>query len=235
MLQKSKEFASTKILDLFSDIPEPLSASFVSKGHFRSFLTGDVLFWFGDPATEVFLLTQGRVKMTQVTKDGEEIILRLDSQGDLIGSLGMQPAATHDSTAQAIEEGQALVWDAGTFRDALRRIPMLERNTQQVLERRLHELEQRFCEVATAKASSRLARELVRLLKQIGQKRDGQIEIKIPHEWVAALAAMSQFTVSRFLAEWERQGVLSVRHGTIAIENYKSLKRLCRVRRVPPA
>lgn len=235
MLQKNKELAATKILDLFSNIPESLSASFLSKGRFRSFLTGDVLFCFGNPATEVFLLTQGRVKMTQVTKDGEEVILRLDSQGDLIGALGMEPAGTHDSTAQAIEESQALVWDASTFRDALHRMPMLLRNTHQVLERRIQELEERFCEVATNKASSRLARELIRLLKQIGQKRNGQTEIRIPHEWVAALAAMSQFTVSRFLAEWERRGVVSVRHGTIAIQDYKSLKRLCREPRVLPA
>ena len=115
------------------------------------------------------------------------------------------------------------------------RSPILERNAQRFLERRIYELEQKFCEVATAGASSRLARELVRLLKQIGQKRNGQREIKIPHEWVAEMVAMSQFTVSRFLAEWERQGVVSVRHGTIAIQNYKSLKRLCREPRILPA
>src|SRR2546429_5004920 len=61
-------------------------------------------------------------------------------------------------------------------------------------------------------------------------KRNGQREIKIRHEWVAEMAAMSEFTVSRFLAEWERQGVVSVRHGTIAIQDYKSLKSLCRER-----
>ena len=228
MLQKGQKLPTTMILELFSDVPEPVSANLLSKGRFRDFLSGDVLFCLGDLAKEVFLLTQGRVKKTQVTKNGEEIILRLDSPGDLIGSLGMYFGGTHNSTAQAIEGSQALVWDVNTFKDALHRSPILVRNTQRFLERRISELEQKFCEVATAKASSRLARELVRLLKQIGQTRNGQREIKIPHEWVAEMAAMSQFTVSRFLAEWERRGVLSVRHGTIAIQNYKSLKCLCR-------
>ena len=235
MLQQSQKLPATKILELFSDVPASVSTNLLSRGHFRNLLTGDVLFCVGDPAKEVFLLTEGRVRTTQVTKNGEEVILRLDSPGDLIGSLGMHLAVTHNATAQAIEESKALVWDANTFKDALRRSPILERNTQRFLKRCICELEQKFCEVATAKASSRLALELVRLLKQIGQKRNGQREIKIPHEWVAEMVAMSQFTVSRFLAEWERQGVVSVRHGTITIQNYASLKRLCREPRILPA
>jgi len=234
MVQKSQKLPTTKILELFSDIPESVSTNLLSRGRFRDFPSGDVLFCFGDPAKEVFLLTEGRVKITQVTKNGEEVILRLDSPGDLIGSLGMHLGGTHNATAQAIEESKALVWDAQTFNDALSRSAVLERNTQRFLERRIYELEQRFCEVATARASARLARELVRLLKQIGQKRNGQREIRIPHEWVAEMAAMSQFTVSRFLAEWERRGVVSVKHGTITIQNYKSLKGLCRESRILP-
>jgi CRP-like cAMP-binding protein len=234
MLQKSQKLSTTKILELFSDVPESVSTDLLSRGRFRDFSSGDVLFCLADPAKEILLLTEGRVKITQVTKNGEEVILRLDSPGDLIGLLGMLLGGTHDATAQAIEESKALVWDAGTFKDALSRSPILERNTQLFLERRIYELQQRFCEVATVKASSRLARELVRLLKQIGQKRNGQREIKIPHEWVAEMAAMSQFTVSRFLAEWERRGVVSVRHGIIAIKNYKSLKCLCRESRILP-
>lgn len=232
MLRKSQKLPTSKVLELFSDVPESFATNLLSRGRFRDFSSGDVLFCLGGPAKEVFLLTEGRVKITQVTKSGEEVILRLDSPGDLIGSLGMHLAGTHNSSAQAIEESKALVWDASAFKDALSRSSILERNAQRVLERRIHELEQRFCEVATARASSRLARELVRLLKQIGQKRNGQREIKIPHEWVAEMAAMSQFTVSRFLAEWERQGVVSVRHGTIAIQNYKSLKDFCRESRI---
>src|SRR5207253_10104712 len=88
------------------------------------------------------------------------------------------------------EESKALVWDANVFKAALSRFPILERNTQGILERRIRELEQRFCEVATEKASARLAGELLRLQKQIGRKRNGQREIKIRHEWVAEMAAM---------------------------------------------
>ena len=129
MFQKTQKRSTTKILDLFSEIPESVSASVLSMGRFRNFPSGEVLFCLGDPAKEVFLLIQGRVKTTQVTKNGEEVILRLESPGDLIGSLGMDLQDRHNSTAQAIEESKALVWDSHTFKAALGRFPMLERNT----------------------------------------------------------------------------------------------------------
>ena len=104
MFQKSQKRSITKILELFSEIPESVSASVLSMGRFRNFPIGEVLFCLGDPVKEVFLLIQGRVKTTQVTKNGEEVILRLESPGDLIGVLGADPQGTHNSTAQAIEE-----------------------------------------------------------------------------------------------------------------------------------
>src|SRR2546430_17731189 len=68
----------------------------------------------------------------------------------------------HNSTAQAIEESKALVWDTNMFKAALSRFPILERNTQGILERRIRELEQRFCEVATEKASARDRKSVVK-------------------------------------------------------------------------
>ena len=78
--------------------------------------------------------------------------------------------------------------------------------------------------VETAKASPRLARQLVRLLKQIGRKRNGEIELNVPHELLAEVTAMTQFTVSRLLSEWQAQGVVRVRRGAITIRSYSVLK-----------
>src|SRR5438034_2342068 len=143
MFQKGQKRSITKILELFSEIPEPISASVLSMGRFRNFPSGEILFCLGDPAKEVFLLIEGRVKTTQVTKNGEEVILRLESPTDLFGSLGMDLQGRHNSTAQAIEESKALVWDTNMFKAALSRFPILERNMQGILERRIRSEERR--------------------------------------------------------------------------------------------
>lgn len=210
--------------ELFSDISESVSTCILSRGHLRNFPSGEVLFSFGDTAKEVFLLTQGRVKITQVTKEGEEVVLRLDSPGGIIGSPCMGRQAMHNSTAQAIEESKTFFWDAHTFAAALNQFPVLERNVQRILEQRIHEIERRVCDLETARASPRLARQLVSLLKQIGKKRNGEIEIEVTHELLAGMASMTESTVSRFLCEWQAQGVVRVRRGLVTIRSYSALK-----------
>ena len=224
MFRKSQNHPINEGWELFSGVPEFVSTNVLSKGHLRNFPSGGVLFSFGDPAKEVFLLTKGHVKITQVTKNGEEVVLRLDSPGRIIGSLAIGLPGIHNSTAQAIEESKAFVWDAYTFGAALSQFPVLARNLQRILQQRIAELEQRVCDVETTKASPRLARQLVRLMKQIGRKRNGEIELNVPHELLAEMTAMTQFTVSRLLSEWQAQGVVRVRRGAITIRSYSALK-----------
>jgi CRP-like cAMP-binding protein len=233
MCKKNQEALILRAPELFAGLSHFARREMLSTARHGEFMDGGFVFWAGAPASQVFLLTSGRVRIIQSNKNGAEIILRIVARGELVNLPQTNPEGTHNSTAEAIEESKALVWDAATFVAALSRFPILARNVQHILEQRIYDLSQRFCDVATAKASPRLARQLLSLLRQIGVKRNGRWEIKIPHEWMAEMAALSQFTVSRFLAKWERQGVLKVRHGTVTIRDDEGLKRLCQESRVP--
>src|SRR5437660_11560140 len=100
MFQKGQKRSITKILELFSEIPEPISASVLSMGRFRNFPSGEILVCLGDPAQELFLMIEGCVKTTQVTKNGEEVIVRLESPSDLFGTIVKDLQGRHKSTAQ---------------------------------------------------------------------------------------------------------------------------------------
>jgi CRP-like cAMP-binding protein len=189
-------------------------------------LARDVIFSEGAPAKEVFLLISGCVRTTQVSENGVEVILRLVLPGEVICALRVG-TGKHTSTAQAVQECRALVWDTATFEAIVERFPILQRNTHRILDRRICELEQRLCEISTSTASPRLAQTLVRLLGQMGRESNGEIEINIPQESMAQMTAMTPFTVSRVLSKWEQQGLVSVRRGRIAVRSYEGLLRLC--------
>jgi len=69
------------------------------------------------------------------------------------------------------------------------------------------------------KAATRLARELVRMLPQIGRKVDGALEINLSREELAQMTAITTFTVSRLLTRWERQGIVSLRPQSVKVLN----------------
>ena len=227
MFRESKKTQTFKGDNLFAGLPDSVCREVLSTARPREFKRKDFIFSAGSAAEKVFLLTKGNVRIIQVTERGEEVTLRFDKPGDIIGTLKTRPQGTHETSAQAIWESEALVWDTPTFEAALNRFPILQANTQRILELRIQEMERKVVETSTAKASSRLALELVRLVRQIGRKSNGKIQVAIPHEWLAEMTAMTQYNVSRILSKWQRQGVVSVRRGIIDIQNYDGLKLLC--------
>lgn len=232
MLEKNQINPTAKESELFADLPASVCTEILSSARTRDFMTRDVIFSEGAPAKEVFFLTSGCVRTTQVSENGVEVILRLVLPGEVICALQVGTDGKHTSTAQAVQECRTLSWDKAAFEAIVERFPILQRNTHRILDRRICELEQRLCEISTATASPRLAHTLVRLLGQMGRESNGEIEINIPQESMAQMTAMTPFTVSRVLSKWEQQGLVSVRRGRIAVRSYDGLLRLCQRSRI---
>jgi len=216
--------------ELFAGVPSSVYGSIVSSARPREFKSREVMYFAGDPIKQILLLTEGRVKITQLSESGIEVILRLSVPGDLISELALTPGSTHSSTAQAIQACTVLAWDAATFEAALERFPAFRSNAKRILERRLEEFERRYCEVSTETVSPRLAHGLVRLLDQIGHKVNSHVEINVSQEALAQMTAMTSFTVCRLLTNWEDQGLVRLRRETIEVHNVPRLLALCKVK-----
>jgi CRP/FNR family transcriptional regulator, nitrogen oxide reductase regulator len=180
----------------------------------------------GDPIREVFLLTAGCVKITQLGPNGQEVILRLHGPSELIGAQGLSAGKLHLATARAIQTSTALVWEASVFESISDRIPSLRRNTARILGERLQEMEERFREISTQKVAPRLSQQLIRLLNQLGRGTDQSVEIGLSREELAQLTGTTLFTVSRLLSQWEKQGIVSSRREAVVVCNVQALAAL---------
>src|SRR5437588_12646975 len=74
----------------------------------RDFACREMIFWAGEPIKEVFLLTKGRVKITQLSMDGREIFLGLAAPGEVIGLHGLASENVESPTATALQPCRAL-------------------------------------------------------------------------------------------------------------------------------
>ena len=229
MTQTTSPAPLLKVSELFADLSDSVCEEIVSIARPRDYPCGQVIFLDGDPITETFLLLDGRVKTTLLTRKGAEVTLRLINPGELVGGPGLGFGSTHHSTAQAIQESKALVWRAEIFETALERYPILQRNAHNIVQRRIDGMEKRLCEASTQMASSRLAHLLIRLADQIGLRVNSHVEIKISQEELGRMTAMTLYTVNRLLSNWEIQGVLTVRRQCIEIRNLLQLTALCKV------
>lgn len=223
----TKICVSVRNSELFAGVPNSVTEEIVSSGRLREFASGDVVFFADDPKEHVFLLADGRVKVSQFSESGREVILRLIVPGEIISELTLVPGGTHSSTAQALQDCKVLAWDSASFNAALERFPELRRSAHHILERRLQELNRRFSVVATQTASPRLANGLVHLLDHVGQRVGSHVEINVSQEALGQMTAMNSSSVCRLLSRWKRQGIVKLRKETIEIHSVPHLLSLC--------
>jgi CRP-like cAMP-binding protein len=228
MTETMKNSSLVTSCQLFAGLPSSVCTNIVSTAHTKGFPCRERLYFAGDQIKQVFLLTDGRVKITQCAKDGTEVILRLCIPGEVISERALVPGGRHSSTAQALQDCKVLAWDSVTFEAALERFPVLRCNVKRIVEQRLEQLERRFYEVSTEMAAPRLAHQLVRLLKQIGHKVNGHLEINVTQEVLAQMASMTPEVTCRLLKNWENQQFLRLRRNAIEIRSVPGLLGACR-------
>jgi CRP-like cAMP-binding protein len=213
---------SVRHFPLFSEIPQQDCERIVALAHERSYRRGKTIFFEGDPVRQIIFLASGAVKLSQIGPQGQEVILRLVGPGEPL-CVECFPKCTHCSTASAVEESAALVWEASQFQAVRDRFQILGRNITCVLVRTLNDLEVRFREVGTAKIAVRLSRQLVRLLDQIGKHSTGQVEIAVSQRDLAQLTGTTIFTVNRLLNEWQAQGIVKLKREALQVLDVRAL------------
>lgn len=211
---------------LFLDISPEDCKNIVSAAHEKEFMRREAIYLEGDPVRQILLLTSGCVKIMQFGQNGSEVILRLNGPGEVVGTVGLCTQGRHCSMAQALRASTALVWDAAVFESISQRFPTLRRNTARILCQRLEELEERFREISTEKVASRLSRQIVRLLNQVGRRVNGDVEISLSREELAQLTGTTLFTVSRLLSDWDQRGIVSTRREAVSVVNLQALVEL---------
>jgi len=213
---------------LFSGILPADFTGICRTARLKQFARSEMLHFEGEPVERVILLTAGAVKLTKLGRAGSEVILRLASRGDFLSAEGLIWCGMHCSSAQALRACRGLVWDAEAFKGLVDRFPVLHQNLLSILGDHLRELEDRFREVATGRVGPRVALQLLRLLKTIGQPVEGGIEVGLSREELAQMTGTTLFTVSRLLSAWEERGVVKPRREAVAICDIESLRSLSR-------
>ena len=213
---------------LFADVSAADCASITSTAREKRYSRRQTIFSEGDAVQQVVLLLSGCVKITQLGLSGNEVILRLNGGGELVGAFRLCANCNHCSTAQAVQASVALVWEAATFEKLLERYPAFRRNIVRALEERLQEMEQRFREVSTEKVGSRLSSELIRLSKRLGRvvNGNGGREISLSRAELAQLTGTTLFTVSRLLCRWQTLGIVSIRREAVQVRDFAALTQL---------
>jgi CRP-like cAMP-binding protein len=108
----------------------------------QHYAPGGVLVTQGDPGAGFFILTRGKVSITQRQPDGTAREVSILKAGDTLGDMSLLDELPRSSTATAVEHTTALVLPSWEFRAVLREEPEIVLKLLAVLSRRLRQVEQ---------------------------------------------------------------------------------------------
>jgi len=208
---------------LFTGLTQRECMEIASCAKARIFARDELLFMQGQPARNLVLIQSGSVKSTQLSCDGNEVILWMNGSGDAVGIPGDTAACNHTCSARAMEQCRALIWEYGRLQQVLTDYPQIRKNISQILSKRLNELEERFREIATEKVAKRVALALLRLLSHVGKQSPGGIEVSLTREELAQMTGTTLFTISRLLSKWGEEGFVQPRRESVLIRDPRGL------------
>lgn len=213
---------------LFDKMPDSDLEVLLTQALTRRIAAGEAFFEQGAPATHFFLLIHGRLKVTQVTPDGQQIIVRVVHPGDLFGFARALRRNDYPGTALGVIESLAVCWPTDLWPQFIDRSPHLAISALNTIGQRLEEAHTRIREMSTEEVERRVAHTVLRLSKQAGKTdADGvRIDFPITRQDIAEMTGTTLHTVSRILSAWESKGLVEGGRQKLLVRDIKGLQAL---------
>jgi CRP-like cAMP-binding protein len=215
-------------LEVFRSLPEGELDAILHLAVGRRIPAAAVVFDQGEPASEFFALVEGRLKVVQITPDGQQVVVRHVGPGDIFGIARALRRPDYPATALAVVDSLVLAWPAAKWEVLLSTSPAFAAATIQTMGQRLTDAHARIRELSTEEVERRVARALLRLVAQGGTVTPEGVTIAFPitRQDIAEMTGSTLHTVSRILSAWEGRGLVASARRKVTVCNAHRLREI---------
>ncbi|RYZ08934.1 MAG: Crp/Fnr family transcriptional regulator [Myxococcales bacterium] len=197
----------------------------------RRFAAGTVLFRDGEPATEAFLLQDGRVRLLKQAGRMERS-LRVVRPGDLFGESALIRGAARSSTAVALDDVVTLAFDHATFEQVLATSPEVAGRVLNQLIRRMRDAEDQIEILMLRDGQSKVVVALLKFAQQEAAAaqevgRDAtEVSLALSPLELSAQVGLDVDTVKRIVAQLRETGHVRIQDERVEVPSLDSLRDL---------
>ena len=209
---------------LFAGLSAAELQDVIASGRVYEVAQGDFFFHQGEESTMLYVIASGRVKLSQVTADGQQVIVAYFGPGEGLGIIMALNEQPYPLSAEAVEPSVAVGWRRDVMMELMAGNTQLALNGMRMVGQRFTQMQSRFQELATQRVEQRVARALLRLVRQFGRRVDEGvlIDIAISREELAQMTGTNLYNVSRILSKWEHAGwIVSARKRVILKKSHE--------------
>lgn len=213
-------------IPLFTSLESDALAELASRLTPRKYRRGETIFHKDDPGSALYIIENGKVKITSPSSEGGELILNILADGDFFGELSILDGAARSASAIAMEATQALVLQRDDFLDVINKKPDVATEIMSILSYRLRRATSLLEDAVFLDLPARLAKRLLELAEKHGVKTDEglRIDLRLSQHELANSTGASRESVNRLLGQFQDRGLLRLDKQSFLIIDVDGLK-----------
>ena len=191
---------------------------------------GERLFAEGDEGDRLYVVLDGKIKLTRAAPDGRENLLSVVGPGEMFGELSLFDPRPRTASATAITDAQLaalahdklLVWLTGR--------PEVALHLLRALAQRLRRANDVMADLVFTDVPGRVAKQLLDLADRFGEWQDDGLHVNhdLTQEERAQLVGASRETVNKALADFVTRGWIHLSARSVVLLDTDRLRRRAR-------
>ncbi|MBI5806948.1 MAG: Crp/Fnr family transcriptional regulator [Ignavibacteriales bacterium] len=213
---------------IFSELSKETLDKIEKVGQRKKFNKGEIILLEDDAGTALFIIINGKVKVSRSSNDGKEVILTILNADDFFGEMAILDGQKRSATVSAIEPSEVFVIQRDDFINLLYAHPEITIALLQELTRRLRNADMKIKSLSLKDAEGKVATVILQIADDIGKIKHGKVEIeKLPlQQDLANMAGTSRETISRTLHSFAKKGLVEMDGNKLIITDYEKFKEL---------
>ena len=199
---------SLRALPLFSEVGEEDLRQLASHLIERRFPRDATLIQEGQAGDYMYVLREGRVKVTKISGAGREKILEILAAGSFFGEMALLDPPERSASVKSLDPVRVLALSRRGFLHALEHSPGLAMAVIRELSRRLRHTNTDASHIPYQSVKERTKELLRRLATEVNDADGWCLSPALTHQEVADMAATSRETVTRAVKQLKQDGWL---------------------------
>jgi CRP/FNR family cyclic AMP-dependent transcriptional regulator len=212
-----------RIPDVFQTTqPKPLTQedplAYLPCTPISEFNTGHIIYSQSQPATRIYLVVEGKVKVSRQA-GGSEVVVDVYQTDEFFGEAALAGSARRDELAVALEHTKVMSWSSKEIEDTAAARPRLAMALLQLMVRRSVDFGARIESFSVETITRRLMRALIVFANRFGhEESDGTIKMTaFTHELLSQYVGTTREIVTHHMSQFRRDGYVEYSRSGISL------------------
>ena len=189
-----------------AELEDPLI--YLPRSSVLEYRKGQVIYGRNQPSTNIYLVVDGKVKVSRLTGNGREVVVDIYQTDEFFGESAFLSPGSRSDEAVAFENAKVMTWTSAEIVHITTTLPRLALALLQFVVQRNIDLTHRIESFSVDDISRRIARTLIYFSERMGiPEADGSTRlIPLTHELLAQYVGTSREVITLHMNRLRREG-----------------------------